>query len=212
MPSGPRPWQRAAMDLKALIGDPSCTIAAIGAALDALPHEERLAQTRTLSRGAQRLLYEKAAASPPAALEDFVPEGNAPRAPVRHSGRNTLPVFRLFEKRFCVPESGAGRLFGYNEGPTRKLVGPGYFVAHPTAGNAEWERRGAVVIDYFQVPDGPVAEGWPAVVPNSRGLQALVYDQTRDFMRKVSRHVTIGAAYKREKAIGAWFVLCREDA
>jgi hypothetical protein len=128
-----------------------------------------------------------------------------------HDGKNTLPAFQIFQKRMCRPAADDARLFGYNEGFTRALLGPGYFVVHSTAGNAAWEARGAVVVDYFMVPDGPVAPGWPAVVPNSRGLQVLVYDGTRDFMRRVSAHVSIGAAFKGERQLGAYFTLCRAD-
>jgi hypothetical protein len=42
------------------------------------------------------------------------------------------------------------------------------------------------------------------------GLQTLVYHQTRDFMRRVSSHVTIGAAYKKERALNVHFILCRD--
>ena len=111
--------------------------------------------------------------------------------------------------RFARPEDGSARLFGYNEGATRAWIGPGFFVAVPTAGNAAWEERGAVVIDYFQVPDGPVPAGWPAVKRNDQGLQVLVYNGTRDFMRRVSREVSIGTAYKGEKKLDHYFTLCR---
>lgn len=201
------------MDLRARLHDPATTLDQVALALDALAPDARLAWTRSLGKADQRALYALAAQGPGCTLEDFVPKAVQARVPVIHSGRNTLPlpgVFRLFEKRFCRPEAGPPRLFGYNEGATRKLIGPGYFVAHATAGNPEWERRGAIVVDYFQVPDGPVAEGWPKVVENARGLQMFVFKGTRDFMRKVSRHVTIGAAYKGEKSIGQFFVLCRE--
>ena len=33
---------------------------------------------------------------------------------------------------------------------------------------------------------------------------------TRDFMRRVSAHVSIGKAYKDEKPMPAYFALCRE--
>jgi len=103
----------------------------------------------------------------------------------------------------------AARLFGYNEGPTRRVVGPGYFVAIPTSERPAWSARGAVVVDYYQVPDGPVVDGWPRVVANDWRLQRLVYHETRDFMRRVSTHVSIGAAYKRERPLDHYFVLCR---
>ena len=145
-----------------------------------------------------------------------MPSGRADLAEVIHHGRNTLPLptpFRLFQKRFCRPVGGEpGRLFGYNEGAARGFIGPGCFVAIPTEGReAAWVERGPVVIDYFQVPDGEVSAGWPKVVPNTRGLQFFIYNKTRDFMRKVSEHVSIGAAYKVEKSLGQFFILVRED-
>jgi hypothetical protein len=147
-------------------------------------------------------------------LEDFVPTSLAPRTPVVHAGRNTLPLpgkHKYFAKPMVRPVDGSARLFGYNDAPSRGLVGPGYFVLHDTAVEPAWQERGAVVVDYFLVPDGPVAEGWPTVLPNDKGLQRLVYYHTRDFMRRVARGVTIGAAYKEEKALDHYFVLVRES-
>ena len=95
-----------------------------------------------------------------------------------------FPHLRLFEKRFCRPKDGSARLFGYNESPFLTVIGPGSFVGVSTAPNPAWAERGAVVIDYFQVPDGTVATGWPPVVPNTKGLQRFAYNKTRDFMRK----------------------------
>jgi hypothetical protein len=201
------------MDLATLASGPSA-IAEIAAYLDALPHQRRVAESRTLGRRQQRALWEKARASAPLTLDDFVPAQTAARAPVRHHGYNSLPVpgpLRRFEKRFCRPEAGGGRLFGYNQGITLGAIGPGFFVVKPTRGNPLWEERSAVVIDYFEVPDAPVAEGWPAVVPNSKGLSRLVYFHTRDFMRRVSQHVTIGAAHKEEKPLDHYFLLVREE-
>jgi hypothetical protein len=202
------------MDLVSLIEDPATPIERIAEHLDTLPPAERRAECLALGRSPQRKLWNKAKASPPIGLADFVPESVAARTPVRHFGRNTLPLpgpFRLFEKRFCRPDAGGERLFGFNEGITRPYLGPGYFVAVPTRGNREWEERGPIVVDYFQVPDAPVADGWPPVVPNDQGLQVLVFNKTRDFMRKVSRHVSIGAAHKVEKPLDHYFVLVREE-
>lgn len=183
---------------------------AIAAYLDGLSHDARLAECYTLGRKDQKALYEKAAASEDIDLQHFVPEGTADLQPVIHYGINTLPLFRKFQKRFCLPAGETDRLFGYNEGFTRPFIGPGYFVAHDTKSDSTWQERGAIVVDYFLVPDGEVAAGWPRVKPNSSGLQMFVYNKTRDFMRKVSDHVSIGAAFKKEKAMGAYFVLCRE--
>jgi hypothetical protein len=180
---------------------------------------------RQLDRVQQRALYRKAAGRP-VGLENFVGDAE-PLAEVVHDGLNTLPVpppLRRFQKRFCRPAgpdgaggaggaggSGGGGLFGYNEGPNRRLLGPGYFVAVPTDGHPDWAEHGGVAVDYFRVPDAPVAEGWPPVVPNSRGLQRFVYHQTRDFLRGVSAHVSIGAATKDGKPLDHYFVLCRRS-
>ncbi len=201
------------MDLDALLRDPGASPSAVADALDGLDHDARVGTVFALDRDGQRRLYDLAAGAGAITLEHFVPSGRGARLAVRHHGRNTLPLprrHRYFEKRFCRPDDGSARLFGYNESPSRGLIGPGYFVAVPTAGRDDWTPRGAVVVDYFQVPDGPVVDGWPAVVPNSHGLQWFVYRNTRDFMRRVSAHVSIGAAYKSERSLDHYFVLCRE--
>jgi hypothetical protein len=140
----------------------------------------------------------------------------ARRRPRRRSRSKTSCLrrrgpLRLFQKRFSRPEDGSDRLFGYNESPFKTTIGPGFFVAIPTAGKPAWEERGAIVIDYFQIPDGPVPSGWPRVIPNTKGLQRFVYHRTRDYMRRVSAHVTIGAAFKEESSLDHYFILCRED-
>ncbi len=203
--------------LTALVDDPHAGIDAIGAYLDGLDADTRWREAGSLGRSRQRTLFDKAAHARPIDFAHFV--GDAPaREEVVHDGVNTLPVvppLRRFQKRFCRPAGSAGadhrgdRLFGYNEGPTRRLIGPGYFVAIPTADRPAWSARGAVVVDYFQIPDGDVADGWPRVVDNHWRLQRFVYEATRDFMRRVSTHVSIGAAFKRERPLDHYFVLCR---
>jgi hypothetical protein len=202
------------MSLASMLEAPTTRIEEIAEWLDRRTHAERLEAIRTLHRSHQRTLYTRASLSPAITLEHFVPPSRPDRTEVRHHGKNTLPVpdvFRTFEKRFCRPADGTQRLFGYNEGAALQWLGPGYFVARPTADNPVWAARGDVVIDYFEVPDGPVVETWPPVVPNTRGLQRFVYHKTRDFMRRVSQHVSIGAAYRVERSLDHYFVLVRED-
>lgn len=191
-----------------LIQDESVGIEQIAEFLDGLDHETRLGHLRGLNRGAQAKLYAKAKDAPKLTLADYAEEG----AVVEHFGKNTLPLtktFTFFSKVFCRAGDG-GRLFGYNDSSVGGLIGPGYFVAYElTDEHAGWLDRGSLVIDYFQVPDGEVPEAWPPVVPNSKGLQRLVYHRTRDFMRRVSTHASIGAAYKVDKAMGQYFTLCR---
>lgn len=185
----------------------------IAAFLDAAAPDARLAAAFSLDRSGQRALFRRARTA--FTLEHFVPCELPALQPVHHRGKNTLPLpgkHKFFEKRFCRPQDGSERLFGYNHAPSRGLVGPGYFVARFTREQPAWVERGAIVVDYFLAPDGPVAPGWPEVVPNSQGLQRFVYKGTRDFMRRVSEHVSIGAAYKGDKALDHYFVLVRQDA
>jgi hypothetical protein len=202
-------------ELERLIDDEHAGVGDIGGYLDGLDGEARWREVGALTRSRQRRLYEKAAHARPIDLAHFVGDAGE-REEVIHEGLNTLPLpprLRRFQKRFCrAPGNGQGpRLFGYNEGPTRRVVGPGFFVAVPTEGRPHWTARGPVVVDYFQVPDGPVAAGWPEVVPNEYRLQRFVYAGTRDFMRKVSKHVSIGAAFKGERPLDHYFVLCRKS-
>lgn len=202
--------------LTALLDSPGATLDAVSALLDgAADDAARLQLLSKTTRKQQRRLYQLAERAPAVTLEDMVPAAVAPLTAIRHVGRNTLPLpgaLRAFEKRFCRPSDGSARLFGYNEGATRPLIGPGYYVAYPTDADVAWQKRGPLVVDYFRVPDGAVVKGWPKVVPNSHGLQFFVFRGTRDFMRKVSSHVTVGAAYKGEKALDHYFTLCRLEA
>jgi hypothetical protein len=200
--------------LTEMIDDERADIATIGSYLDGLDPGARWSEMKQLDRAHQRALYEKAAHAQPIDIAHFVGDAR-PRQEVVHDGVNTLPLprtWRRFQKRFCRPEgdTSSARLFGYNEGPSRGWLGPGFFVAVPTADRPAWSARGGIVVDYYQIPDGAVADGWPKVVANDWRLQRFVYHETRDFMRRVSRHVSIGAAFKREKPLDHYFVLCRQ--
>lgn len=200
--------------LRALLSDKS-SVAVIARHLDALEPAERLAQALDLGRADQAALFELGADLPPIRLSHFVPDDVPPAVALHHVGRNTIPVpryFQGFEKRFAKIPGDDDEIAGYNESAAW-FVSPGYFVAMETDVRPDWRPHGGVVIDYFRVPEPGVVlpPGWPRVVPNSVGLQRLVYHETRDYMRKVSGHVSIGRAAKDDKLLDFWFVLCRED-
>lgn len=202
------------MQLHELLQRPVTRIAEVAEWLSDRSFLERREALFALDRAGQRRLYGVAAQAEAITLADLVPPTKADRAEVRHHGRNTLPVpaaFRVFEKRMCRPDDGTARLFGYNEGASVRWFGPGYFVAYVVKDNPVWSARGDVVVDYFQVPDKPVADGWPVVVPNEKGLQKFIFSGTRDFLRKVCPGVSIGAAYKGERSLDNYFVLVRDD-
>lgn len=184
-------------------------IADIGARLDAADPFSRRRAVTSLGSSAQAALYRLAEQAPPLSLTDFVPAKVGRQTPVAHHGYNTLPMPGLRGFTKWMARNGAGEIFGYNDSPVGPLIGPGYFVLRETEGDET--ARGAVVVDYYLLPEGGVPSGWPPLRANWVGLQVLVYHQTRDYMRRVSRHVTIGAAYKWNLPVGSYFVLCRED-
>lgn len=182
------------------------TIDQIETYLDALSSQKRVEETRALGPKLQRKLWDLSEGRAPS-LEQIVPLDCPPGEQIRHFGRNTLPAFKFFEKRFCEPtqaSNGERILWGYNEGPTRSLVGPGYFVCRLAQAGAP----GAVVIDYEQLPvEAP--PGWPELKPNEQGISRFVYAYMQDYLRRVSTHVTIGRAYRHGKESPNYFTLCR---
>jgi len=182
--------------------------AALRKFFDGLGHEERLETTRALGPREQHRLYEAVQGFDAMQLVDLVPAHAGDMCEVRHYGRNTLPAFRHFEKRFCRPfgarPDAPERLYGYNHAAVRSLVGPGYFVASASADGTE------VCIDYETLPSG-APEGWPGIRRNEVGLSRFVYGFMLDRLRRVSEHVSIGSAARRGRELGSWFVLCRED-
>ncbi len=198
--------------LAELLGREGVRLEEVSALLDGMSHDERYAAVQTCQLAELGRLYALAEAAPPITAEHFVGD-EPPLHPVTHDGWKSLPLPAFggrFQKVFCRPQpGGTERIFGYNEGGARWLIGPGYFQLVPTAGNAEFEARGAWVVDYFKVPDGPVPASWPWVVPNWVGPQVLVYNGTRDFMRRVSRHVSVGKPWSRLGELPFCFVLVR---
>lgn len=177
----------------------------LSAWLDGLSKEARSGEILTLNKAAQKTLW-TLCAERTVAIDDLVPVGTPSLKPVRHLGKNSLPVFSRFEKRFCRIDSDPNLLVGYNEGPTRPLVGPGYF----TTRLSDKTERGATVIDYTLIRSEH-AEGWPTIKPNTSGMCKIVYGEMLDYMRKVSTHVTIGKAWKFGKETENYFMLLRED-
>ena len=175
--------------------------------LDGLSHDERVEATRSLGRSQQRRLYDAVDAFRPLRLADLVPPGTGALVPVRHFGKNTLPAFSHFEKRFCRPRTCDAEqpdsLYGFNFQSMSVVTGPGYFTAVPS------ERAAEVLVDYREIPpEHP--DGWPEIRRNDRGLSRFVYGFMVDTLRGVSEHVTIGSAARNGKDLGSWFALCRE--
>jgi hypothetical protein len=179
----------------------------LAALLDGASHDERVTWVRSASRADQRRLWHAAAGFLPLALADLVPAQRADGETVRHFGKNTLPAFTHFEKRFCRPAGQDPRrptaLFGFNFQTLAWLTGPGYYVAHADPALPE------VLIDYRELPPAAPA-GWPPLRSNEVGAARLVYGFMLDRLRRVSEHVTIGSAARKGRDLGSWFLLTRE--
>jgi hypothetical protein len=178
---------------------------AIAALLDAGGHAERMAAVTSLGGAAlQGALWNAAAGGPPVTLDDLVPPDAPPLREVIFHGKNSLPAFTLFQKRFCRPAPGepGDQLWGYNHQALAWLTGPGYFVVHP-------EGAAPAAIDYRRVPPTH-PPSWPPVRPNDVGFSRFVYRDMVDYLRRVSRHVLIGRATRHGKELPNYFVLCRE--
>jgi hypothetical protein len=200
--------EEAGAAFKSMISDRSVAPAAIASFLDALDAEERTYVVRGLGRRDQQTLYARAEGYAPVALVDLVPPDRGELVEVRHLGRNSLPAFRIFEKRFCrlpgtSPDSPDG-LAGYNFQTMSPVTGPGYFMAR----NDENTRE--VLVDYTRLP-AEKPSNWPEIRSNERGLARFVYGFMVDRLRRVSEHVTIGSAARNGRDLGSYFVLNRAD-
>lgn len=195
--------------LEAFFGSGGVNLPGLARYLDGLGDAARAAATVSMTPRQQARLYEAARGHRALTLEHFVPQSVPPLTQVVHVGKNSIPVVSRFEKRFCRPAAGSDRLWGYNQNPRaiQPATGPGYFVCYAID-------AGEVLIDYCEVPsDKPPGkpEGWPSVRPNSAGLSRFIYNRTKDTMRGVSSHVSIGRAARDGKVMDNWFVLCRRD-
>jgi len=196
-----------AAELRARLREDPIRMKDVAALLDGMSHAERVAWVRATGRAEQRRLYEAAGGFLPLALADLVPPARADGATVRHFGRNTLPAFTSFEKRFARPPgedpSAPRSLAGFNFQSLAWLTGPGYFVAHADPALPE------VLIDYRELPrEAP--PGWPALRGNEGVPARFVYGFMVDRLRRVSEHVTIGSAARHGRDLGSWFLLTRE--
>ncbi len=172
--------------------------------LNGLGNAERISQVTALDRKHMVRLWEVVSGAWDLDINHFVPSEVDPLTEIIHWGKNSLPAFRRFQKRFCRPTPEATELWGYNEQLMRKATGPGYFVTHASGQESE-----PIWINYTRLPEGKAPQ-WPSIVPNSGRLGRFVYHGTVDKMRRVSEHVSIGAAFKKERPMGAYFMLCRD--
>jgi len=191
--------------LQSMIGPYGASAYDIAEFLDGLTHPIRLACVRGLSGSHLKKLYDMVAGFKKITIDDIVPPSVGINKEVRHYGKNSLPAFSIFEKRFMKPAADSKELYGYNFSVLRPITGPGYFVAKDAPD------RGEVDVDYYSIPPSKPLPEWPDVEPNEKTpISKVVYAYMVDKLRGVSANVTIGRAWKKGKIQPAWFILCRE--
>jgi hypothetical protein len=175
--------------------------------LETLSAADRAEVVRALRGRELRRLYRAVDGFRPVRLTDLVPPVVPALTPVRHDGKNSMPAFTWFEKRFArlpgTDPRAPGELCGANFQTLSPITGPGYFVA------LEDSPRGEVVLDYTKLPP-EAPEGWKPIRDNQHGLAWLFYGPLRDTLRRVSEHVTVGVAARYGREI-SWFALCRQE-
>lgn len=173
----------------------------IAALLDGLNASARLEQVLSVTGSLVGKLYDAVGGGEPLTIEDILPKDE--RGTVILEGRNSLPAFTRFQKRFARI---GDTVVGYNHQLMSFATGPGYFIVRPpTPGES---RPDELFFDYTGDPPG-IPPGWPAFKPNDAGLSRAVYMNMKDFCRRVANGVLVGKAYKRGVAQTAHFTLTK---
>jgi hypothetical protein len=171
----------------------------ISSFLDGLAAAERLEQVLAVTGSAVGKLYDAVKGGPPTTVaESFSPALTEGKTLILE-GRNSLPTFSRFQKRFSRKGS---EVVGYNHQTMSFVTGPGFFVAT----DADSTHPDELLFDYTLVPSF-FPPGWPAYKPNDHLLSKLVYAGMKDYCRHVARGVLVGAAYRNGKPEKAFFTL-----
>lgn len=173
--------------------------------LDDLAPGRRIDQVLAVRGALIRRMYSLLGTAEPLTLDEVVPSSTPAGATLTYEGRNSLPLFSRFQKRFT--RSADGLVFGYNYQPTPgigALTGPGYFAVT----QADASHPGELLFDYTKAPPFE-PPGWPAWRANETGMSRLVFMNLNDYVRRVARGVVVGIALKLGKDQDACFSLTR---
>lgn len=171
--------------------------------LDRLSPGERVSQCMALAGKDQSRLWELAGKKRLSFDESFfVPAGAKKLVPYPFEGKNSLPVFTRFQKVFYRAKEG--HVAGYNYQTLMKITGPGYYILE----RAQDLDAGPMVINYLKVPESKPSS-WPKIQSNDAFPSRFIYGGMMDYLRKVSKDVVIGRAFKQGKGMPNYFVLCR---
>ncbi|MBN1946965.1 MAG: hypothetical protein JW797_14925 [Bradymonadales bacterium] len=160
------------------------SIADLNQALDALDDAGRLAFVRSLCMKRQVHLWKMAEGHLEASLDMLVPDPIPASVTVIFEGRNSLPAFNLFQKRF-TRSNRDDLLWGYNHQDMMWFTGPGAFVVRQDT------QRGVLIVDYDELPSH-TPPGWPEIKPNRGFPAAHIYGFMYDELRPVTKDICIG--------------------
>lgn len=173
--------------------------------MNGLSGAARVEEALSLGGSEVARLYRAVAGGRELLTTDFVPSDTPPNGTIIFEGRNSLPLFSRFQKRFAKLPSG--QVVGYNHQSMSVVTGPGFFVVQPAT--IASDVPGELYFDYTAAPES-VPEGWPPYKPNDAGLSTLVYKHMKDYMREVANNVYVGEAYKLGKSQKQFFLLARD--
>jgi len=168
-------------------------LAELTAALDAADHPQRVDWCRSLNGAQLYRLFDLAKDGGPLKADDLVGDDGEV---VIHKGKNGVPVFTYFEKRFVrLGDQIAGYNDGHETAPIgapiyRMVTGPGHYICYDSP-----EVPGEVWVDYRTLPDTQCPE-FPPLIDNDSGLRSLIFGNMVDIVRRVSDHVVVGDATK----------------
>jgi len=175
--------------------------------LDGMRTQERVDAMAEVQGALVGALYDRVQGSLPLDLDDIVPPSVPAGATVTFAGRNSLPLFSRFAKRFT--RTADGLVFGYNHqscGLVGLVTGPGYFVVTCAAD----EHAGELLFDYT-VPPPFEPLGWPAYRPNDVLGSRWVFGDLHDYVRRVAVGVLVGSAFRHGADQHAYFTLTSEE-
>ena len=160
----------------------------LASALDGVPHEARVNFVRGLGWGQLTAMWDHAKATELKVTDLLVND-----AVTICEGKNALPVFCWFQKRFArVGDEIAG--YNHNSAFVSWWIGPGHFRAYDAP-----DQTGEVWIDYRTLPKERHPD-FPELVTNDRGLfPRATYGAMVDKVRRVSRTVVIGDSFVGER-------------
>lgn len=182
------------------LGSADASAAALAAHLDSLEPRSRAEEVRRIAGRQLGRIWELSAGAMPVRPADLVPAAVADGATVVYAGKNSLPLFTRFEKRFARL---GGTVIGYNHQASSWATGPGYFTVRPAGGDSS-----GLLFDYTAPPE-VVPEGWPAVPARPPVMGRLVFGNLHDFLRRVAEQVFIGTATRLGKPLHQYFILSR---